>query len=257
MNAILAKAILTSLLVHASVGSAAEIAVECPVQEISFAAGVTSKTLRGQLHGPCSSDFAVYAAAGQTLSVRLESVNPQSYFSLTPPDTNVFMHVGQSGDSFRSIVPADGDYKVRVDLMDPASHGNESSEFNLTIEISGRPLAALPPPVDAVLPGKPFHAYATINCLPFLDHARQKCGAFAIRRDFERSATIELHSAVGINRRILFVTGTPIASDAQGQMTFTRKKNITRIIFDDVEWYEIPDSLIYDDVNIRILPQRP
>ena len=248
MNAILVKAILTSMLVHACVGNAVATAAECPAQQISFVAGATSITLRGQLHDPCS-DFAVYAAAGQTFYVKLESASPQNYFTLTPPDSNVFMHVGQSGDSLRSIVPADGDYKIHVGVMEPASSGNETSEFNLTIEISGQPLAALSPPADAVLPGTPFHAYATINCAPFLDQIRQKCGAFVIRRDLERTATIELHSAVGINRRILFVTGTPVASDAQGQMTFTRKQNITRIIFDNVEWYEIPDALFDENAN--------
>jgi hypothetical protein len=253
MNSILVTAILTSMLVHASVDNAVATTVACPVQQVGSVAGTTSITLRGQLHAPRCSDFAVSAAAGQTLYVKLESVSPQNYFTLTPPDSNVFMHVGQSGDSLRSIVPADGDYKIYVGVMDPASSGNETSEFNLTIEISGQPLAALPPPADAVLPGKPFHAYAAIDCVPFLDQTRQKCGAFIIRRDLERTATIELHSAAGINRHILFVTGTPVASDAQGQMTFTRKKNITRIIFDDVEWYEIPDALFDENAN-KLLP---
>ena len=219
-----------------------------PRQErVTFAKGATSATIKGQVKGAADVDYLVRAAAGQTLSVSLKVSNRSNYFNVLPPGSqDVAMYVGQTGEAYSGMLPADGDYAVRVYLMRNAARRNEMSGFTLTITVTGKALAPLPASQDALLPGTPFHASGSITCLPmpYGDTKPQQCEAFVIRRGVDGTATVEIPSK-GIRRRILFVKGKPVASDSSETMTVTRKGDVTVVKFESGEYYEIVDAMIF------------
>jgi len=218
-----------------------------PRQErVSFAKGESSVTIKGQIKGDADVDYLVRAAAGQTLSVTLKASNRSNYFNVLPPGSaDVAMHVAQDGRPYTGMLPTDGDYKVRVYLMRSAARRNEVSNYELTISVTGHALAPLPASKDALVPGTPFHASASITCLPmpYGDTKPQQCEAFVIRRGADGTATVEIPSK-GIKRRILFVKGKPVASDSAETMTVTRKGDVTTVKFESGEYYEIVDALV-------------
>jgi len=159
------------------------------------------------------------------------------------------MYAGQTGEDFKGVLPTDGDYTIRVYLVRAAARRNETSNYTLTISVTGKALAPLPASKDALIPGTHFHASAPITCVPYIEKFREKkvqqCEAFVIRRGFDGTATVEIPQGDSFRRRILFVKGKPVASDTQDPMTFSRKDDVTIVTFDTDERYEIPDALIF------------
>ena len=219
-----------------------------PRQErVTFAKGATSATIKGQVKGDADVDYLVRAAAGQSINVALKVSNRSNYFNVLPPGSaDAAMYVGQTGEAYTGMLPADGDYKVRVYLMRSAARRNEVSDFTLTITVTGKALAPTPASKDALIPGTPFHASTSIACLPmpYGDPKPQRCEAFVIRRGAGGTGTVEIPSK-GFTRRILFVEGKPVASDASEKMTVTRNGEVTTVKFESGGFYEIPDLLIF------------
>jgi len=229
-----------------SVSAAAQPAP--PRQErVAFARGASSATIKGQMKGDADVDYVVRAAAGQTLSVTLKGSNRSNYFNVLPPGSaDVAMYVGQDGGPYTGMLPADGDYKVRVYLMRSAARRNEVSNYELTVSVTGQALAPIPASQDALLPGTPYHASGSITCLPmpYGDTKPQRCEAFVVRRGAGGTATVEIPSKA-FTRRILFVEGKPVASDSAEKMTVTRKGDVTTVKFESGEYYEIVDAMIF------------
>ena len=216
-------------------------------QRVSFARGATSAVLTGRLKGDATVDYLVHAGAGQTLTVALKRSNVPNYFNINPPGAEVSMFVGSSdatGDSSVCLLPDDGDYTVRVYLMRPAARRNESSNYTLTIGVTGSALAPLPASKDALLPGTSFHASGRITCLLPGETKPRECDAFVIRRGFEGTATVEIPQAQAGRRRILFVRGKAVASDSPWPLASTRQGDVSTVKLGDDEWYEIPDALV-------------
>jgi hypothetical protein len=216
-------------------------------ERVQFAKGATSTVIKGRLKGDPIVDYLVRAGAGQTLTVSLKKTNPQNYFNINPPETDVSMFVGSTaltGNSFAGMLPADGDYTVRVYLMRPAARRNESSDYTLTIGVTGQALAPVPASKDALLPGTPFHASGSIRCVPSFETKQRDCEAFVIRRGFDGTATVEIPQANSGKRRILFVKGKPVTSDSPDPLTFTRQGDVTTVKLGTEERYEIPDALV-------------
>ena len=186
----------------------------------------------------------VRAAAGQTLTVTLKPSNPQNYFSVIPPVSDLAMYVGQTADNFTGVLPTDGDYTVRAYLMRSAARRNESSHYTLAVAVTGKPLPPLPASKGVLLPGTPFHALAQIPCMPAFDPEPQQCEAFVIHRGLDGTATVEVHGSGNLQRRILFVQGKPIAADATDPLTFSRQGDLAIVKIGAAERYEIPDALL-------------
>ncbi len=219
-----------------------------PRQErVTFAKGASSATIKGQVKGDETVDYVVGASAGQTISVTLKPSNPSNYFNVLPPDTqDVAMYAGQTGEPYTGMLPADGDYKVRVYLMRNAARRNAVSTFTLTIGITGKALAPLPAKQDATVAGTHFHATAQITCLPmpYGDTTPKKCDAGVIRRGTDGTATVVVSLGTAGKRRILFVAGTPVASDSMDKMTATRQGDETTVKFESGEYHTIPDAFV-------------
>ena len=217
-----------------------------PRQErVAFAKGASSATIKGQIKGDADVDYLVGAAAGQTISVSLKVSNLSNCFNVLPPGSaDVAMYVGQTGEGYTGMLPADGDYTVRVYLMRSAARRNETSDYTLTISVTGKALAPLSASQDALLPGTKFHASGSVTCVqPYGDGKPRQCEAFVIRRGRDGTATVEVPAA-GVKRRILFVSGKPVASDSPEKMTVTRQGDVTTVKFESGEYYEIVDALV-------------
>lgn len=237
-----------SLLIPPVLGGApVEAQPPAPRQErVSFAKGTSSAVIKGQLKGDETVDYLVGARAGQTITVSLKPSSSSNYFNVLPPDSSdVAMYVGQTGDDFTRLLPADGDYKVRVYLVRAAARRNESSSFTLTIGVTGKALAPLPASRDALVPGTHFHAKGPISCvaMPYGDKTPKPCEAFVTRRE-GAAATVEVSLGNAGRRRILFVQGKPVVSDSSETMTAVRQGDITVVTFESGERHEIPDAFV-------------
>ena len=218
-------------------------------ERVTFAKGASSATITAQIKGDATVDYLVRASAGQTLAVTIKASNLSNYFNVLPPGSaDVAMHIGStSGDTFSGMLPADGDYTIRVYLMRSAARRNESSNYTLTVSATGKALAPLPASQDALLPGTPYHASAPVACVPspYGDPKPQTCQAFVIRRGHDGTATVEIKQNDKVSRRILFVQGKPVASDSAEKMTTSRQGDVTTVAFEFGERYEIPDALVF------------
>ncbi len=245
MEAIITAFISIQLLVGTATGADPGIRTE----RVQFAKGATA-VIKGRVKGYADVDYLVPAGAGQTITVSLKRSNLSNYFNVLPPGSkDVAMYAGQTGKDFKGLLPADGDYTIRVYLVRAAARRNESSNYTLTISVTGKALVPVPASQDAVLPGTPYHASTKITCVPYIEKFREKkpqeCDAFVIRRGFDGSATVEIPQADSVMRRILFVKGKPVASDSPYPVVFTRKVDLTIVTFDTDERYEIPDALVF------------
>ena len=240
------RVVLASILCVMLFDAVSFAAREVRQEEVRFNSGESSTTIADTIKGYQSVDYRLQAKAGQTLAVSFKPGNLAAYFNLLPPGSNdVAMFVGStSGNHVERVLPADGVYLVRVYLMRSAARRNETSNYTLTLSVTGKALAALPSSMDATLPGTPFHASASVSCVPFLAISKQDCEAFVVRRSFEGTATVEIHPAGAPIRRILFIRGTPVASDSPDEMTFTRQADLFTVKFANEERYDIPEALI-------------
>ena len=219
-----------------------------PRQErVTFAKGASSATVKGTLKGGADVDYLVRAAAGQTLQVKLQGTNSQNDFNVLPPGSaNVAMYVSSmTGErSWSGMLPADGDYAIRVYLMRPAARRNEASKYTLTVGVTGNPLAPLSAARDAKVAGTAYHATAKLPCtLPYQPDVKS-CDAGVVRRGHDGTATFEAIGAMGVQRRILFVRGKPVAADTMDPVTATRQGDVTIVKVRDAERYDIPDAFL-------------
>jgi len=80
-------------------------------EKVQFAKGASSAVIKGQLKGDATVDYVVRAAAGQTLSVRLQETNAQNYFNVMPPASKgSSMIVGTHGQCQQGVPPSAGAY---------------------------------------------------------------------------------------------------------------------------------------------------
>jgi hypothetical protein len=216
-------------------------------ERVTFAKGASSKTIESALKGGADVDYLVRAAAGQTLEVKLKGTNAQNYFNVLPPGSaDVAMYVSNTtaGQSWSGVLPADGDYAIRVYLMRPAARRNESSKYTLTVAVTGKPLPPLSTARDAKVAGTAYHATAEVKCaLPYQPDVKS-CQAGVVRRGNDGTATFEAIGPMGVQRRILFVQGKPVAADTMDPVTITRQGDTTVVKVSDNERYDVPDAFL-------------
>jgi hypothetical protein len=216
-------------------------------ERVTFAKGASSATVQGTLKGGNDVDYLVRAAAGQTLEVKLQGTNSQNDFNVLPPGSaNVAMFVSSvSGTrSWSGILPADGDYAIRVYLGRAAARRNESSKYTLTVAVTGKALPPLSAARDAKVAGTTYHATGKVACtLPYQADVKS-CDAGVVRRGNDGTATFEAIGSMGGQRRVLFVQGKPVAADTMDPVTATRQGDVTIMKVGDDERYDIPDAFL-------------
>lgn len=216
------------------------------VKPLRLTKGESSRVIRDRIVGRQYIDYQVRAGAGQRLTVSLQRGNRATYFNLLPPGSfDVAMMRGELVDNrFEGVLPDDGVYTIRVFLYRSAARRNESSDFALTVGVTGTALVPVSAKTDATLPGTRYHARTTVPCEP-VDSKARECEAFVVRRSLDGTATVELRWDANSKRRILFVKGEPKAADAPQALTFTRTERGWRVSFDGESHFEIPEPLVF------------
>lgn len=218
------------------------------VVPVTFARGATSTTLSGQAKGYEYRDYRVVVGAGQKLSVNLRRLAGSPYFNVMEPGSrDVAIYNSSMGDqSWSGTTARSGAYTIRVYQMRASARRGETIRFALTVSATGRGTAVQLPggnrPGDALVPGTHYHATSAIRCRTVSGSAMGFCKAGVIRRS--STATVHLDTPDGGERTILFRGTTPVSSDSQAGLTFTRRGDTTEVRIGTVEIYEIPDALI-------------
>lgn len=215
------------------------------VQALGIVADARPAVIRATIKGRDYVDYRVSGGAGQLFTVSLKASNRQNYFNVLPPGRDAAMFIGSSsGQVFSRALPADGEYTVRVYLMRAAARRNETSRYALSVSLAGKPLAPIPASKDAVLPGAPYHASAVVPCRQAGDALNSECQAYVIRRSFDGTATLEIRRADGVLRRLLFVKGVPVSSDATADISVSKSGDRNIVHIGNDERFEFPDALI-------------
>ena len=109
-------------------------------QNVRFAPGATSKTLKGTIRGSGDASYIVQAAAGQVMQVLFKPSNRSCYFNGFEPGATDAAHIGStSGNEFGASPTKAGAYKLQVYLMRNAARRNETCRYQLSIELTGAP----------------------------------------------------------------------------------------------------------------------
>jgi len=107
--------------------------------DVRFEKGSYGTVLNGQIKGHQIIDYRLRARAGQVMTVAFKPSNPSAYFNVLPPGSqDLALFVGSmGGNHFKSPLPTDGVYTLRVYLMRNAARRHETAQYTLDVKITG------------------------------------------------------------------------------------------------------------------------
>ena len=103
-------------------------------ERVRFAAGASSKSVKGVVRGYAYRDYIVGAREGQHIELKLTASAGSTVFSVFNPDGENLEGAAQQ-DWFSGTLPMTGDYVVRVAMMRSAAR-RKGSVSNFTLKIS-------------------------------------------------------------------------------------------------------------------------
>ena len=222
-------------------------------ERVQFKGGESSAVVEASITGYESVDYVLGAGKGQHMNVSMVTDNGANYFNiLAPGENDVAMFIGStSGNQYEGILPASGDYKVRVYMMRSAARRNETANYRLEMIINVRETATESgggaAAGDALVAGTEFHATGNIPCSMGGGQPTGSC-AFGVTRQGNGSGIVTVTKPDGRTRAIFFengrATGADVSQADPGEFSGSRESDLTigRI---GQERYEIPDAVIY------------
>jgi hypothetical protein len=219
-----------------AIASAATAQQQIPVQ---FAKGTSTATIAGTITGDVYRDYLVAARAGQTLAVSMKTSNPSAYFNVLPPGSQgEASFIGSTeGNSHKGPIAADGDTAIRVYLMRSAGRRGESSNYTLTVGVTGAAST------DALVPGTGFNATAMIRCAAEPSKPLADCKA-GVKRIGGGSGVVTVTTPDGGSRTINFRGGAAVSSDSATNLSVERRGDVSVVRIGATEVYEIPDAFV-------------
>jgi hypothetical protein len=215
------------------------------VQQIHFAAGASSATVKGTIAGDKTVDYKLSAKAGQTMSVKLKTSNSSNYFNVLPPGSESAVFIGStSGNEWTGTLEADGEYKIRVYMMRSAARRNEVASYTLTVGITGSPKASdfgKAPASDAKVKGTPYHATGPLSCTMGNDKPVQ-C-EFGVIRGKPGNAEVHITPPGGLKRVLVFM-GDKVTTNPGEKIKAVKQGYDWVIEVNDYEHYTIPEAVI-------------
>lgn len=97
-----------------------------PSGRVEFAPGTDSAIIRSAVVRGTATDYQLRAAAGQTMTIRITSLEDNAVFDLIAPGSRILQ---QGATTWSGQLPADGDY----DIVVSGTRGNAT--FELTVQI--------------------------------------------------------------------------------------------------------------------------
>ncbi|MDW4549900.1 SH3 domain-containing protein [Defluviimonas sp. D31] len=123
------------------------MAQDIRTEQVRFAAGASSASIRDEIEGYKSVSYMVGAEAGQRMSVTLAPSNLATYFNVygpgSGPGDEAIANSSMTGPNtpdlnrFDAELTASGEYTISVYMMRSAARRGERSSFTLEIGISG------------------------------------------------------------------------------------------------------------------------
>ncbi|MGH8703086.1 MAG: hypothetical protein ACREVR_18185 [Burkholderiales bacterium] len=229
-------------------GSPLAFAADIQTQNISFARGASSATIKGSIAGDRTIDYKLRAKAGQTMNVALKTSNSANYFNVLPPGSNdVAVFVGSTnGNEWTGTLQADGEYTVRVYLMRSAARRNEKASYTLTVGITGGAAGAARS-TDAKVAGTPYHSTGQVPCATAAGQPTGSC-PFGVVREGGGTGTVTVTKPDGRSRSIFFekgkATGYDMSQADRGEFSASKQGDLN-VIRIGPERYEIPDAVIF------------
>ena len=237
--------------VLAAANSMALAAADIETRPIQFAKGASSATVKGTIKGDQTIDYTVRARAGQTMSVKLDTRHGANYFNVLPPGSNdVSIFAGPTGgNEWSGVLPADGEYKLRVYLMRSAARRNESASYTLTVGVTGSAGAAAPSPLgqapasDAKVKGTGYHATGPLPCAMGKAPMGSTQCEFGVIRGKPGNADVHIKPAGGLER-VLSFRGNTVTSGNEKVKASKSGRGLWTIEVNDYEHYQVDDSVI-------------
>lgn len=228
-------------------GSSLAFAAEpIKAQQIRFAPGASSTTVKGTISGDKIIDYKLRAKAGQTMSVKLKTNSTSNYFNVLPPGSESAVFIGStSGNEWTGTLTADGEYTVRVYLMRSAARRNAKANYALTVGITGGSAGAAAAR-DAKVAGTQYHATGDIPCSTAAGQPTGSC-SFGVTREGHGTGMVTVTKPDGRTRTIFFKKGKATGYDQSQADTgkfSVKKQGDLSIIRIGQERYEIPDAVI-------------
>ena len=214
---------------------------EPPPRKLAVPAGATT-AVHGTLKGYQLADYLIPLEAGQSVVMKLKTSNPSGNFNVDAPGaTEGAMFIGSiAGDRFDTVAPVSGDYLVRVYLMRSAARRNELARYTLSVQAGAHPGKAAAG--DALVAGTPYHATASIRCLPAGGPATT-CEAGVMRRE-AGAGTVRIALPGGAVRHVAFAGGRAVSCDGPAPFEATRSGDTSVVTLGNGDRFEIPDALV-------------
>lgn len=214
---------------------------------VQFKKGTSSATIAGSIKGGQTIDYTLRARAGQTMSVMLATKHGANYFNVLPPGSNdEALFVGSSaGNEWTGVLPADGEYKVRVYLMRSAARRNEAANYTLKVGIAGtsRPTEfGKAPASDAKVKGTGYHATGPLPCRMGNDKPIQ-C-EFGVIRGEPGNAEVHITPPGGLTRVLTFM-GANVTTNPGEKVEAVKQGYDWSVKVNDYEHYTIPEAVIW------------
>lgn len=214
---------------------------------VQFKKGTSSATIEGSIKGGQTIDYTLRARAGQTMSVMLATKHGANYFNVLPPGSNdEALFVGSSGgNEWTGVLPADGEYKVRVYLMRSAARRNEAANYTLKVGIAGtsRPTEfGKAPASDAKVKGTGYHATGPLPCRMGNDKPIQ-C-EFGVIRGEPGNAEVHITPPGGLTRVLTFM-GANVTTNPGEKVEAVKQGYDWSVKVNDYEHYTIPNAVIW------------
>lgn len=129
------------------------LAQDVRIVDVRFPRGASGTTVSDRISGYQMVNYRISVAAGQTMSVQLDTNNSSNYFNINAPGASeAAFNSSMSGNSTSYRIPSSGNYIISVYLMRNAARRGESADFDLTIYVGG---SAAQAPRPTTLPSGP------------------------------------------------------------------------------------------------------
>ncbi|MFN7857978.1 MAG: hypothetical protein ACK5OA_15655 [Acidovorax sp.] len=216
-------------------------------ERIQFKKGATSAIVEGRIRGRQSVDYLIRARRGQSVNISLATAHTATYFNiLAPGQREATVFNGSTGQNqFEGVLAQEGDYRVRVYMMDSAGRRDEAARYRLEVVIGASAIGGQAPSTDAKVAGTDFHATGELTCAM----GGQPGGtcAFGVKRGSQGNGLVEVTKPDGSKRVIVFqrgrATGYEGSQAVRSPFKASRQGDLTIVDIGD-ERYEIPDIVI-------------
>lgn len=106
-------------------------------EKVELSANQATHSIKGKIKGYATAEYTVAGKAGQTLTVKLATRQPSTYFNIRQAGQEEALFTGSSsGNRFQAILPADAEYTVQVYLMRNAARRNAAASYTLEMALS-------------------------------------------------------------------------------------------------------------------------